>query len=169
MSPYDEFITAWLEAARTYHTKAGRQFNLTVVEFDQVITPHQRRTIKKRINDGTITGFMAHRKWAYVLSWTSKEAYLAGVMDKTTAKVMTRDASERMNYLQKGDKHSEAARAKISKSLTGYVQTEAHKQARSDAQKGKKRGPMSEEHKAKLRAAAFAREAAKRAAANSTQ
>lgn len=165
MSPYDEFISAWLEAARIYHEKAGRKFNLTVVDFDEVITPHQRKTLKKHLNADTITGFMAHRKWGYVLSWVSKEAYLAGVLDKTTAKVMTRDASERMNHIKKGDKQTEAAKAKIAKSLTGYVQTEAHKQARSDAQKGRKRGPMSEEHKAKIREAAFAREAAKRAAA----
>lgn len=160
---YQAFVARWHESVAAYQTKQGRTFDLTLAQFESVIAPHQRRTIEKHIKAGSLDGFMKHRQWGYVFSWASKEACLTGVMNTSTAKVMTRMASERMNALKKGDKHSDRTKARIGAAKRGRPQSEAHVALRAEAQRGVKRGPISEETKAKIKAAAFAREAAKRA------
>lgn len=162
LTTYEQFVCEWFEKVRDYQVDKGRTFNLTTAEFATVIAPHQRRTIIKHLNNGTMSDFMKHRLYAYVMSWVSKEAFIAGVMDKSTAKVMTRKASEIMCGIKKGDKQSETAKAKIGAAKRGKTQKAKHVEKRANAQRGVKRGPPSEAHKEAQRVAARARWAAKR-------
>ena len=54
--------------------------------------------------------------------------------------------------MRKGSQHSTAAKEKISRKLKGKKQRADHVEKRAAAQRGTKRGPMSEEHKAAIRA-----------------
>ena len=147
MTDYDNFLADWYASSRAYQVeKLGHTFDLTLPQFHGLISANQRATIRRHLREGTIDGFMASN-FGYVLSWTSKAAGLGGVMNKTTAKVQPRDHSKKMFRIQKGEKQTARAKAKIGDAKRGKRQSEEHVQARAEAQRGVTRGPMSQAHK----------------------
>lgn len=164
MTNYDEFLERWFRDSRAYQVeKKGKAFDLTLPEFHALFSPNQRATIRKHLKAGSIDGFMGSN-FGYVLSWVSKEAGVAGVMNATTAKILPREPSRKLFRIQKGETQSVRARAKIGAAKRGKKQSPEHVAARAEAQRGMKRKPVSDETRAKVRAAAIAREAAKREA-----
>ena len=103
-----------------------------------------------------------------VLSWKSKEArVLGGDMTVDRAAIMKAEDSKRLFQFHTGDKHTVQSRKAIGDSKRGVKQSDEHVKRRTQRQIGVKRGPMSEEAKAKLRATRAAKKAAKQEGANS--
>lgn len=96
-----------------------------------------------------------------VLSWKSREAReLGGVMTVDRAAIMKAEESVKMFRFHKGDKHTLESKQAIGAAHKGKKQSEEHVQKRTQGQIGVRRGPMSDEAKAKLRATRAARKAA---------
>lgn len=99
-----------------------------------------------------------------VCGWVTREArVIGGTMAVADARIMKAEDSLKMFRFQTGDKHDDASKAKIGDAKRGVKQTDEHIQKRTQGQVGVKRGPMSEEAKAKLRATRAANNAARTA------
>ena len=96
-----------------------------------------------------------------VLSWKSKEArVLGGDMTVDRAAIMKAEDSKRLFQFHAGDRHTVNSRKAIGDSKRGVQQSPEHVKRRTQGQVGKKRGPMTEEAKAKLRVTRAAKKAA---------
>lgn len=96
-----------------------------------------------------------------VLSWKSKEArILGGDMTVDRAAIMKAEDSKKLFQFHTGDKHTADSRKAIGDSKRGVKQSPEHVKRRTQGQVGKKRGPMTEEAKAKLRVTRAAKNAA---------
>lgn len=162
---YDEYLVVWYDRSRRYQLGCGRTFNLNFDEFFGLVSNYQRDMITRRLEQMEGTAATPQRV-GYVLGWASPEAHATGVMDSSTAKILKYTTSRQMFRKQKGDNHSDDARARIGAAKRGKEQTRQHVERRAEKQRGIKRGDMSEETKAKIRVKALAREAAKRAQAS---
>jgi hypothetical protein len=147
------FLEDKFEASRIYQTGRGIQFSLT---FDQYIALWGKRrlaTLARWADEGTLLSRMKNPDYGYTLNWTSRAARDAGVMDASTARIVHRAAGRAEFSWQRGDKHSAEAKARIASTLTGYRQETDHVAKRAAAQRGVKRGPMSQAHKDAISAA----------------
>lgn len=161
---YDEYLVVWYDRSRRYQLGRGRAFNLNFDEFCGLVSNYQRAVITSRLKQMEDAAATPQRV-GYVLSWASPEAHTTGVLDSSTAKILKYTTSRQMFRKQKGDNHSDDARARIGAAKRGKEQTRQHVERRAKKQRGIKRGDMSEATKAKIRVKALAREAAKRAQA----
>lgn len=147
-------LKVWLERqfarARSYQTGRGTQFDLT---FDDYVDLWRLSRLKKVVllmKASRLRSRMRHPDRGWVLSWSNKNARKAGVMNKYTACIIQRLTSKLRFYLQKGERHTDAARAKIGAAKRGKPLSVAHKEAIRAARTGV---AQSEEHKRKRIAA----------------
>lgn len=119
-------IIKWLwgqySRAKVYQTEKGITFNPTFLEYQGLWKKAQLEKLVYWHESDRLEKAMKHRDKGFVLSWRSKADRKAGVMDKTTARILTREKSRQRFYLQPGETHSEDAKKRI-----------------GDAQRGRKR------------------------------
>lgn len=160
-----------------YQNSKGVTFTLT---FDQYLDLFDTRLLNS-MGRSFLKGTIEKRQqsdYAFVLSWTSRQNKLAGVMNSETALICPRKVSihnckylpgeerdakarKKMSDKKKGKARPEAVKQKISETKTGQTYDEAHCAAISAGLKGKAKSPESNERR---REAAKAYWAAKKAA-----
>lgn len=172
----DAALRAQFANAIAYQEMKKRRVELTEAEFFALVTPSRRQRMERAMVAGNFERFMKGR-FGYVLTWKSRQAKEAGVMNFQTAAYLNREDSERACQFGPGDKHSDESKAAIGKARTGKKASDATRQKMSKAKVGKSRDdetraaisaglkgkPKSPEQIAKMKAAARARWAAKRA------
>lgn len=159
------YLESWFATSRAYQLGKGRRFELTYPEFLELWGAKRLRTMQKHMDNGSVYARMnAGNMFGFVLSWKSYAAKQTGILCFETAQVCMRQKSRRDCAMKKGDKHTPAARKKISSAKTGKPHSAEHKKAISESLTGIKRGPMSQAEKDKRSASAKATHAAKRAA-----
>ena len=140
-------IITWLwgqySRAKAYQTDQGITFNLTFLEYQALWKKDQLEKLIYWHKHNRLVSAMKHRDRGFVLSWRSKADRKAGVMDKTTARILTREKSRQRFYLQPGETHSEDAKKRIGDAQRGRKRSAEHKAAISRARKGTK---QSQEH-----------------------
>ncbi|WP_105405076.1 NUMOD3 domain-containing DNA-binding protein [Neorhizobium sp. T7_12] len=172
-----EILEIKYDASRRYQTSRNKvQFDLTLEEYIGLMTPWQLAQMEKKLATGNLRKFMGS-DFGYVLGWKDKAGKASGIMNAETAVFCNRETSKRNLQLKKGDKQTEAGKAKIAKARTGtkhsaetkaaisktkkgVALTDEHKAALSVAKKGRK---MSDAHKAAIAVAQAARHAARKA------
>lgn len=159
-------------SART-QTKAGVQFDMSFEQYLALITISRLQTMEKHLKRGSFMAFM-QSNYGYVLTWKGRAERDAGIMNAETAIFTDRETSKRRQQFQKGDKHSDVSKQRISEAKRGQKHSEETKALIAVAKRGqthtdttrakisatKKGRPMSPEHKEKIRAAMLARKAA---------
>lgn len=172
----DAALRAQYENAIAYQRTKGRTVNLTEAEFFALITPSRRKRMERAMAERKFERFMKSN-YGYVLTWKNRKAYQGGVMDAKTAAYINREDSERTAQFGPGDTHSQESIDLIRKARTGKKATDATRQKMAAAKKGKTRDDETRaaisaglkgkaktpEQIEKMRAAAKARWAAKRA------
>ena len=153
VSEFSSGIITWLfqqyEKSKSYQMAKGIIFNLSFLEY-QSLWQCQSKKLNYWYGSGKLDTFMRHPQQGLVLSWRSKELRAAGVMDATTACVITRANSEKRFFLQAGEQHTEEAKKRIGDGQRGRKRSDKHKAAISRARKGQ---PQSKEQIAKRVAA----------------
>lgn len=143
-------LHAWLECqfarARSYQVDRGTQFDLTFDDYVDLWRLSRLKKVVQLMKAGRLRSRMRHPDRGWVLSWSNKAARKTGVMNKHTACIIQRLTSKLRFYLQKGERHTDAARAKIGAAKRGKPLTAAHKEAIRAARTGI---AQSEEHKRK--------------------
>lgn len=134
----DAALVAQYENARLYQLQRKRQFDLTLEEFLSLITPSRRARMEKAMAGRSFERFMKGR-YGYVLTWKSRKAFKAGVMNKDTACYLNREDSERASQFGPGDEHSDESKDLIRKSRTGKKATDATRAKMSRSKIGVKR------------------------------
>lgn len=172
----DAALKAQFLNAVAYQAVKNRRVEMTFEEFLTLVTSSRRQRMERAMASGNFERFMKGR-YGYVLTWKSRQAKEAGVMNLQTAAYLNREDSERACQFGPGDTHTEEAKAKIGEARRGKKASEATR-AKLSAQKmgkplsadhcaaisaGSRGKPKSEEQKQKMREAAKARWAAKRA------
>lgn len=164
------------ESSKKRQTEAGVQFDLTFEEYLGLITKARRRIMQIELNKGNLKRFMESAR-GYVLTPKGRSEWAAKVCNKDTYEFVNREKSRRNQHLKKGDKHREDSKQRIAAARTGTKHSDETRekikagnlgQTRSDetraaisaAQMGK---PKTPEQIEKMKAAATARWAAKRA------
>jgi hypothetical protein len=159
----DTTVTHWLkrrfENSKVYQAKRGIRFDLSFEDYLSLWSADKLRQLEKYAAKGNIDRRMGHKEKGWVLSWVSKEARKAGVLNKDTARVLTRKTSEMRFFMQKGERHTAAAKKAIGDAHRGKKISEEHRRAISASKKGVK---QSEEHKRKRVDNARATRAAKK-------
>jgi len=165
------------ESSKRRQTEAGVQFDLTFEEYLGLITKSRRRAMQEALNKGDLKRLMESAK-GYVLTPKGRSEFAAKICNKDTYEFVNREKSRRNQHLKKGDKHredskqriaaarlgtkhSDETREKIKAGNLGQTRSDETRAAISAAQKGKSKTPEQIE---KMKAAATARWAAKRAA-----
>jgi hypothetical protein len=147
-------MRTWLEQqfarAERYQTSRGIHFELTFEEYADLWGPKRLNDAVQLMKAGRLLARMRHPDRGWVLSWSNKNARKTGVMNKHTARILQRLTSKLRFYLQKGERHTDAARAKIGAAKRGKPLSVAHKEAIRAARTGV---AQSEEHKRKRIAA----------------
>lgn len=156
------YMAERLARSKNYQLTRGKRFDLSLDEYLSLHSHRQLDTLERHFDAGTLPRFL-RCKWGYVLTWRTKEDFEEGLLCAEAAVVVTREESRRRTYLKKGSRQSEGARKLIAESKRGKRQTREHVEKRSAQQRGVKRGPMTEEHKAAIRAGRARQLAAKRA------
>ncbi|SEM40204.1 hypothetical protein SAMN05192583_0059 [Sphingomonas gellani] len=157
----------WNEYCSTIKYQREKNSIKVTMNFDEYLSLWSMtriNTMAKKIEMGqkSIDYYMKNKLYGPVCGWVSREArILGGTMTVADAKIMKAEDSKRMFQFQVGDKHGASARASIGDAKRGKPQSEEHVKKRTAGQIGKKRGPMSEEAKAKLRSTRAANNAAK--------
>lgn len=146
--------------AANYQRSQDCNFEIGFDEYLALHTETQLAKLQSHFLAGTIEGFVKSKQWGYVLGWVNRAAKLEKHCTPSTMKVMTRTASIAACRLRKGDHHTLESRGRISAKKRGKKQTAEHVEKRAAAQRGVKRGPLSEETKAKIRAAKAAKKEA---------
>ena len=172
MTPHDippavlNFLTLCFATACINQTINGIKFQLTFEEYLVVVCAHPRaiesiiaRYERRKAKNNTMMGY----KTSYVLSWVSKEARNAGVMNKDTAEFMSKQASLERFKVRKGEKMRPDSCAKISKSRKGVGKSEETCARMSASHKGEVKSPESNQ---KRRAKMLEYHAKRRAAVN---
>lgn len=174
----DDALRAQYANAVIYQAMKKRRVDLSEAEFFALVTPSRRQRMERAMAAGNFKRMMKGR-FGYVLTWKSKKAKETGVMNKDTAAYLNREDSERACQFGPGDTHSDESKAKIAKARTGKKASDATRQKMSKSKIGTKRDdetrasisaglkgkPKSPEQIEKMRVAAKARWAAKRAEA----
>jgi hypothetical protein len=164
-----------------YQANKEVSFTLTFDEYLSLFSSQLLNSMAKSFVKGTIEKRQSS-DYAFVLSWKSRQAKLANVMNAETALICTRGQSiyncqylpgeerdekarKKMSDKKKGKARPESVKQQISQTKTGQTYDEAHRAAISAGLKGKAKSAESNERR---RAAAKAYWAAKRAAAQPT-
>lgn len=138
-------IVTWLwghySRSKTYQESQGVTVNLTFLEYQFLWKPKQMEKLIYWQKSNRIEQAMKHPDSGLVLSWRSKADKANGVMDATTARILTREASRRRFYLQAGETHSESARKKIGDAQRGRKRSAEHRAAIGNARRGTKQTP----------------------------
>jgi hypothetical protein len=146
----DTTVSNWLEQrfekSKAYQTARGIRFELTFEEYIKLWSADKIRKLEKYAATGDLDRRMRHPDKGWVLSWASKEARKAGVMNTDTARVLTRKTSEVRFFMQKGERHTQAAKDAIGKAHRNKTISQEHREKISGARKGTK---QTEEHKRK--------------------
>src|SRR5687768_4048901 len=94
----DTTVSHWLEQryekSKVYQTEQGIHFDLSFEEYLNLWSADKIRKLEKYAAAGDLDRRMRHPDKGWVLSWSSKEARKAGVMNRDTARVLTRKTSE---------------------------------------------------------------------------
>lgn len=161
------YLTGWYEKSRARQIENGKVFELTLEEFFGLWSPKQIAKLEVLLLDGKAYERMRKKNMlAWVLGWTSREAFLAGVMNAETALIQTRSRSMEITGMQKGDKHSQASKDAISSKLKGKPKSDEHNALNSERMIGKNKGRvMSQAEKDMRREKALARHARERGGA----
>lgn len=125
-------------ATKRYQTARGVLFNLTLPEYLALISSAQMQNMELRLKKNGLKRFMKS-EFGFVLTWKSKTAMHAKVMDATTAEFVNRVKSRRNVQNQKGETHTQKSKDAISAALKGVAKTAEHKANISAATKGVKR------------------------------
>jgi hypothetical protein len=145
MANLPDGIITWMHGhytrARDYQTSRGIEFKLTFLEYQSLWSPKKLEKLVYWHQSGRIAKAMKHPRHGYVLSWRAKADRASGILDITTARIITRAASEKRFFLQAGETHSEAAKIKIGDAQRGRIRSAAHKAAISKARAGTKQTP----------------------------
>ena len=143
-------LKVWLERqfarARSYQTGRGTQFDLTFDDYVDLWRLNRLKKVLQLMKASHLRSRMRHPDRGWVLSWRNKDARKRGVMNKHTACIIQRLTSKLRFFLQKDERHTDAARAKIGAAKRGKPLSEAHKQAIRNARTGI---AQTEEHKRK--------------------
>lgn len=138
-------IITWLwghySRAKAYQEAKGITVNLTFLEYQSLWKPRQLEKLTYWHKSKRIEQAMKHPDSGLVLSWRSKADRAKGVMNATTARILTRGASRRRFYLQPGETHSENARKKIGDAQRGRKRSNQHRAAIGNARRGTKQTP----------------------------
>lgn len=157
----------WDEYCSTVKYQRGKNNIKVTMTFDEYLglwsmTRINSMAKKIAIGQKSIDYYMGNEKFRPVCGWVNRDARIpGGTMTVADAKIMSAEDSRRMFQFQPGDKHREESKARIGDSKRGIRQSADHVKKRTSGQIGKKKGPMSEEAKAKLRATRAANKAAK--------
>ena len=147
-------LHVWLERqfarARSYQTGRGTQFDLTFDDYVDLWRLSRLEKVLLLMKAGHLKNRMRHPDRGWVLSWSNKDARKTGVMNRHTACIIQRLTSKLRFYLQKGERHTDAARARIGAAKRGKPLSVTHKEAIRAARTGV---AQSEEHKRKRIAA----------------
>ncbi len=172
-----EILSRKYEASKRYQKRNGVQFDLTLHEYIDLISRPQIQSMEKKLKKGTIKRFMKG-DFGYCLTWKDRPSKAAKIMNTETAVFVNRVTSKRNQQFVKGDKHSDASKAAISKAKTGQTHTEDTKakisasktgQTHSDETRAKQSAAktgrkLSDEQKAAIAEGQRARHAARKAA-----
>jgi hypothetical protein len=143
-------IRTWLytryKRAEDYQTENGIHFDLTFEEYLSLWSPYRLLKLEEYLRNNEIDRRMRHPLYGWVLSWISKDARKTGVMNKDTARLLNRDDSEKRFFMQRGERHTEEAKAAIGAAHRGKSISQEHREKISAARKGTK---QTEEHKRK--------------------
>jgi len=142
------YLSKWLSKSQAYQTSNGVVFKIALPEFIQLIGPKRLKKLDTWLAEGFGNKMHRDNPYAWVLTW--KEGRRCEIMDLNTARVTTREISKMAGRLKAGDKHSERAKERIGDAKRGKAQSEDHKRARSEVQKGVKRGPRDPEVTARI-------------------
>jgi hypothetical protein len=147
-------LRTWLEQqfarAERYQASRGIRFELTFEDYADLWGPARLKKALQLMKGGRLRSRMRHPDRGWVLSWSNKDARKTGVMNRHTARILQRLTSKLRFYLQKGERHTDAARARIGAAKRGKPLSVAHKEAIRAARTGV---AQSEEHKRKRIAA----------------
>lgn len=127
--------------SQKYHVGNGVKFELSFLEYQDLWSNAQKEKIIRWFKSGRLRTSMKHKEKGYVLSWRRKADYANRVMNKETARILTRDSSQRRFWMQAGDKHTEKARKAIGDAQRGRKRSDEHRAAISRARKGVKQTP----------------------------
>lgn len=169
-SAVDAALHAQFMNAVAYQATKKRKVEMTFEQFLTLVTSSRRQRMERAMAAGNFERFMKGR-YGYVLTWKSRQAKEAGVMNLQTAAYLNREDSERACQFGPGDTHTEEAKAKIgdarrgkkasdatrakqAAAKTGKALSDEHREAISAGSRGK---PKTEEQKQKMREAAKAR------------
>ncbi|KQO79467.1 hypothetical protein [Rhizobium sp. Leaf262] len=133
----DAALLAQYANARTYQLLKKRTFNLSPEEFFALITPSRRQRMEQRMAEGRFERFMKSN-YGYVLTWKSRAAFKAGVMDASTPCYVNREDAERACQFGPGDEHTADSKDLIRKSRTGKKASDATRAKMSRSKVGKK-------------------------------
>lgn len=135
-------IVTWLwshySSAQSYQISKGIDFKLTFLEYQALWSERQLKKLVYWHKSRRLDSAMRHPDSGYVLSWRSKADRAAGVMDATTARILTREKSRERFYLQAGETHTEDAKKRIGDAQRGRKRSAKHKAAVSRSKKGVK-------------------------------
>lgn len=145
------YLQSWFNTATGRKRAQGLIVELTFEQFVQLFKPRQIKTLEDAIAANRLRYLQqAANPFAFVLTWTSKEARAAGVFNASTAMVCSRQRSQQIHHLRAGDSHRPDTLVKMRK-------------PKSASHKANMKKPKSEEHKARMAEAARQRWARVRA------
>lgn len=153
------YLSGWYEKSRERQLGKGTDFRLSLAEFFSLWSDSQIQKLETLLADGEAYGRMRKKNpYAWVLGWADREASKRKVMTVETAMIQTRARSQEVCGMQKGDKHSQESRARISMALKGVPKSAEHNAKNSAAMMGKNKGRvMSPEEREKRRQSALNR------------
>lgn len=174
-SDIHDYLQGWFEKSKARQTAKGVKFELSFGDFLNLWGQRRIASLEKWMDDGSL--FVRQRKSTkedqnlngYVLTFISFAESKTNVMTPQNAQICTRGKSLHDCSMKKGDTHTPESIAKISASTVGVPKTEEHKAAISASMKGKTKGPMSDEEKAKRSVSVKATLAKKKADADAVR
>lgn len=130
-----EFLDNRYDMTQQRQQDNGVDFRLTRGQYWRAVCRHP--TALRRIDQRYMKWLDGDRckpfRAGYVLTWKSRQALEARIMDKDTATFVNAETSKKNCFLKKGDHHSEASKIKISVAKKGVQFTEQHRKAQSEA------------------------------------
>lgn len=166
-----EYLQGWFDKAKTRQEGKGKTFNLSFGEFIELWGNRRIRSLMQWMDDGSL--YARQRRHTaenpnlhgYVFAPVSFAASREQTVTASNYQVCTRGKALNDCRMGKGDRHTDASRAAISRKTRGVKKSPEHRQRIAASMTGMKRGPMSDAEKAKRSASVRATLAAKKAGA----
>lgn len=165
-----DYLEGWYIKAKARQESKGKTFNVSFGDFIELWGKRRIRSLTQWMDDGSLHASQRkHTKddpnlKGYVFAPISFAASREMDVTKSNYQICTRGKSLNDCRMQRGDTHSAASRAAISRKTSGVSKTPEHRAKISGTMTGMKRGPMSEAEKVKRSNAVKVTLAAKRAA-----